>query len=147
EGTVSINATPNGGTFSGPGMTGNTFDPSVGTGTYSIVYNYTDGNGCSNSDSIVMKVSECTGLTDQANLVASLQVYPNPAKDVVVVKSELKNAKLLLVISDATGRVVSTETIDSNEEKVNISGFANGVYLLSIKEGNTLLRTIKLIKE
>ncbi len=42
---------PAGGTFSGPGITGDSFDPAVaGAGTWTIIYNYTDGNGCSNSD-------------------------------------------------------------------------------------------------
>lgn len=42
---------PAGGTYSGQGVTSNTFDPSIGTGSYSITYTYTDGDGCSNSAS------------------------------------------------------------------------------------------------
>lgn len=38
---------PAGGAFSGTGVSGNDFDPLVGTQT--ITYDYTDGNGCSNS--------------------------------------------------------------------------------------------------
>jgi PKD repeat protein len=42
---------PYGGTYSGNGVSGNTFDPSVaGTGTHNIVYSFTDANQCSNSD-------------------------------------------------------------------------------------------------
>lgn len=41
---------PAGGTFSGPGVTGNQFDPVVaGLGTHTITYGYTDGNNCSAS--------------------------------------------------------------------------------------------------
>jgi len=40
---------PAGGTYSGTGVTGNVFDPSVGADTYTITYSYTDpGTGCSN---------------------------------------------------------------------------------------------------
>lgn len=39
---------PAGGTFSGTGVTGSNFDASSGSQT--ITYTYTDGNGCSNSD-------------------------------------------------------------------------------------------------
>ncbi len=54
---VSLTGNPAGGTFSGPGVVGNTFDPSiVGTGTYIINYNYTDPNGCTNSDNISINV-------------------------------------------------------------------------------------------
>lgn len=45
---VVLNAgSPSGGTYSGTGVSGNNFDPSVGT--QSILYTYTDGNGCSSS--------------------------------------------------------------------------------------------------
>jgi gliding motility-associated-like protein len=39
---------PSGGTYSGTGVTGNTFDAgAAGVGTHTITYTYTDGNGCS----------------------------------------------------------------------------------------------------
>ncbi|MEH6511550.1 MAG: HYR domain-containing protein, partial [Maribacter arcticus] len=40
---------PAGGTYSGPGVIANTFNPAIGVGTYTITYSYTDLNGCSNS--------------------------------------------------------------------------------------------------
>jgi subtilisin family serine protease len=47
---VSLVGTPAGGTFTGTGVSGNSFNPSVaGVGTFTLTYNYTDGNGCSNS--------------------------------------------------------------------------------------------------
>jgi hypothetical protein len=47
---------PTGGTYSGPGVSGGVFTPSVaGPGTHPIVYTYTNGDGC--SDSISKNVS------------------------------------------------------------------------------------------
>ena len=47
---VSLVGTPTGGTFTGTGVSGNLFNPSIaGVGTFTLTYNYTDGNGCSNS--------------------------------------------------------------------------------------------------
>jgi hypothetical protein len=48
---VVLNGTPTGGTFTGTGIQGNTFNPSEITpgGPYVITYNYQDTNGCSNS--------------------------------------------------------------------------------------------------
>ncbi len=41
---------PAGGTLSGPGVTGTSFDPATaGVGTHTLTYSFTDGNGCSNS--------------------------------------------------------------------------------------------------
>jgi len=43
---------PAGGTFSGPGISGTMFDPSVaGVGTHTVTYSFTDGNSCTNSAS------------------------------------------------------------------------------------------------
>lgn len=43
---------PSGGTYSGPGVSGGSIDPiNAGTGTHTIYYMFTDGNGCSNLDS------------------------------------------------------------------------------------------------
>jgi len=52
---------PAGGTYSGPGVSGNTFNASnAGVGTHSLTYTYTDGNGCT------------------ASVTRSIQVYNTP---------------------------------------------------------------------
>ena len=49
---ATLAGTPAGGTFSGPGISGNVFNPATaGAGTHTITYTYTDGNGCTNSSS------------------------------------------------------------------------------------------------
>jgi hypothetical protein len=50
--------TPAGGTYSGTGVSGTTFDASVaGVGTHFIVYSVTDANGCSDTDSTSVVVN------------------------------------------------------------------------------------------
>ena len=45
-----VEGTPPGGNYSGTGISANTFTPSsVAPGSYTLTYDYTDGNGCSNS--------------------------------------------------------------------------------------------------
>jgi hypothetical protein len=52
---------PAGGTFSGPGVSNNQFDPGVaGVGTHVIVYSFTDVNGCSSSASASITVNDCS---------------------------------------------------------------------------------------
>ncbi|MCW5922183.1 MAG: HYR domain-containing protein [Saprospiraceae bacterium] len=48
--------TPGGGVFTGTGVTGNQFDPSVGAGDYTITYTASDANGCSNTCTFVITV-------------------------------------------------------------------------------------------
>lgn len=51
-------ATPSGGTYSGTGVSGGSFDPgAAGAGTHTITYSYTDGNSCSNSCTFTIDVT------------------------------------------------------------------------------------------
>jgi len=43
---VTLSASPAGGTFSGTGVSGNTFSVNQAPGSYNVYYTYTDGNGC-----------------------------------------------------------------------------------------------------
>ncbi len=58
---VTLAGTPPGGTFSGPGISGNAFSPSVAGigGPYTITYSYTNANGCSNSTTHQTTVINC----------------------------------------------------------------------------------------
>lgn len=69
---VALVGTPAGGTFSGTGVTGSSFDPSVGTQT--VTYSYTDANSCSNSSSasiVVNPLPNINGGADQTVCVGT----------------------------------------------------------------------------
>ncbi len=57
-----LTATPTGGTFTGKGVTGNNFNGSIaGPGPHYIEYNYTNGNGCTSSDTVFIYVNYPAG--------------------------------------------------------------------------------------
>ncbi|MEX0812806.1 MAG: PKD domain-containing protein [Chitinophagales bacterium] len=54
---VALTGQPAGGTFSGPGISGTDFIPEdAGTGNHTISYEFTDGNGCSNTEDNTVEV-------------------------------------------------------------------------------------------
>ncbi len=58
DATVVLRAHDPGGTWSGPGVSGNIFDPSVpGPGNHVISYTITDSNGCTDSDQMTIIVA------------------------------------------------------------------------------------------
>ena len=60
ETTVSLTGTPSGGTWSGPGVSGTTFNvQTAGIGTHQLIYNYSDANGCSAADTTEIVVEDC----------------------------------------------------------------------------------------
>jgi protein-tyrosine-phosphatase len=70
---VTLTGAPSGGTFSGPGISGNTFTPSsagIG-GPYTITYSYTDGNGCGNTSSQQTAVTGCVAPTQPGPISSS----------------------------------------------------------------------------
>jgi gliding motility-associated-like protein len=59
--SVALVGTPSGGTYTGTGVTGSTFNPTSGTQT--ITYSYTNGNGCTNSDVAIITVNPAPVVT------------------------------------------------------------------------------------
>jgi hypothetical protein len=76
----------------------------------------------------------CCGPTAAKPIAANenLFVYPNPVKSVLNVKNA-KNADITIMNLD--GRVVKTA---KNVSSVNVSDLANGIYSVTIKEGNRI---------
>jgi hypothetical protein len=67
-----LTGVPTGGTFSGPGINNNTFTPSLaGIGQHTLVYAYTDANGCSNQ-SVLQTTVNSNPIVSFTGLPASL---------------------------------------------------------------------------
>ncbi|NOU45613.1 MAG: T9SS type A sorting domain-containing protein [Bacteroidales bacterium] len=70
---------PEGGIYSGDGVTNNIFYQAVaGIGSHIITYTYSDENSCSNQVSMELFVDACLGVIENNK---ELLVYPNPATD------------------------------------------------------------------
>lgn len=125
---------PSGGNYSGTGVTGGVFSPAtVGVGTYTITYSYTDGNSCNAVVTDVMTVDACTGIqTLNADVVS---IYPNPSNGLVMVKTPVLNAQVN--VFDINGKKVFTQTTSSFETSLDLSHLANGVYQLNIVSENS----------
>lgn len=76
-GLVNLTGSPTGGTFSGIGVVGNTFDPAVaGLGTFNITYAYTDANSC--SASITQNINVTSGSSPVLQAVSPLCINSSP---------------------------------------------------------------------
>jgi len=142
---VVLTGSPSGGTFSGTGVSGNQFDPSVGTGTYTITYSYTDANSCSNSSQIVMVVNNCNSLVSW-NPQSGWNVYPNPFSDMLVFKNASSEA-LIITVWDATGKLMDKQQIPSEKEmKIATEKWSKGLYMIRVEQERNM-SYLKFIKE
>ncbi len=78
SGMVSLTGNPLGGVFSGPGISGNSFNPlAVTAGYHTISYRYTNGLGCTDSSQKVVHVIVCDNIREFSN-IGAFNIYPNP---------------------------------------------------------------------
>jgi hypothetical protein len=87
-----------------------------------------------------------------ANLVVETQeikIYPNPAKDNVTISYTLNTSTATLEIYDLAGRSISQKVLSSftGEEQIQTSTYQAGIYIVVLKDKNTVLRQQKLVVE
>ncbi len=73
------------------------------------------------------------GVNELKNAISSVNVFPTPAKNEINIEVELKsNLILSYEIFDINGRLVQTSLMSSTKEKIDISNFSSGGYILKI---------------
>jgi hypothetical protein len=83
--------------------------------------------------------------------VAGISVYPNPASSSLNVSWNVANAGTgTVTISDVTGRIVFTNTVDMSQtngnSRLNLNGIGAGMYVISVKANGVNYNT-KLVIE
>lgn len=114
-------------------------------------YDYINmGSGFTDNSEQDFYYEPATGIEKPATQY-DIKVYPNPAKDVILIKPDeaLKNKDLSLQLTDATGRVVrSLQTRWTGADiKMPMEDMAPGIYYLSVSDGNGTSRVEKIVKE
>lgn len=110
------------------GETSSTFSPTA-NGSYAVIG--TNPAGC-------VETSNCATVStisvDELSLDALVQVYPNPAVDVIHVVSNGSEI-MSYVIMDANGRVVLEKSMDENATELDLSleGISEGTYILEVE--------------
>jgi hypothetical protein len=68
----------------------------------------------------------------------SLSVYPNPASSFLIIKSDLlSSGNSVIKLIDSKGRLVLEDSLD-NDNRLDVSGVANGVYFLNLINDQTV---------
>jgi GEVED domain/Secretion system C-terminal sorting domain len=150
---VTLTGTPVGGTFSvqsgtASALTGNSFNPAA-TGTWTIVYSFTNASGCPDTSNINFNVNCTVGLNDITKGVASIQVVPNPTSGNFDLNITNAADKATIKLLSFDGRLLATEKVELNQNntvKMNIANYANGIYFVNVISGN-VNKTIKITKQ
>lgn len=137
---------PVGGTYTGTGVTANVFDPAVaGSGSWPIVYTYSDMYTCTDMASQTILVDLCTGIeAEAASQVSVVSVFPNPFSASITLTGIENSADV--VMYNVIGAQVGSWRIINSATTLQMENIPAGVYFLHIKTGSgTLIE--KIIKE
>lgn len=142
QSAVTLSGSPAGGTFSGPGIYGNMFDPALaGVGDHNITYTYTDNNGCTNSQTQTTHVAWGVGISDPQT-GATLKVIPTVSGGRFDVQFESAGGNASLRIVDAAGRLIESQSDlgPGFVRQFDFTSVAAGVYSIEVKWSGRIIR-------
>lgn len=105
----------------------------------------TDSNNCKQYRTII--ISNTVSIEDE-NINNSVSLYPNPAKDKLIIKFEQNNLEMVKIsIYDAMGRklfIDEKRLISNNEIKIDLKELNSGIYFiqLDLESGNTFIKKV-----
>jgi len=108
----------------------------ITNGSYNV--EITNADGCKAISSSVLITS-----INQINQNNNFEVFPNPANGFVTIKGSIAHFKLELY--DILGKTVQSQTTSTNNIKINLSEFEQGIYFYVISNENNVVQTGKLI--
>ena len=92
-------------------------------------------------------IGDNTGLSDsQITLVA--EVYPNPVADRLNLRvGDTDITNLRYTLTDNNGRTLASADIADTQTAIEMSSLVQGVYFLRVTDGETALKTFKIVKK
>ena len=78
-------------------------------------------------------------------LAASVNLYPNPAKEYVEIRTSENVNVTLMEVYDVYGKLISTVNAIDNPTRINVSSLANGMYFVRVttEEGSVTKTFVK----
>lgn len=95
--------------------------------------NAVNNNGSNGGDQVVTAVSEPENALSisEARLLA-FKMFPNPSTDVVNIQLPSGTAEAKVGIFDYTGKLLSSQTVTSSSQQVDVNNLASGMYLIRV---------------
>jgi hypothetical protein len=89
-----------------------------------------------------------TGIDDLPVLDFEIVVFPNPASDHLIIRTDKEQHKNLhYQLYDLSGKIILQNKILETETKIPVNHLKPAVYLLRIIEGNRQMRAFKVVKQ
>jgi hypothetical protein len=122
-------------------MQSSTISLSLANGMYKIVVEATDQKPQTAKDSVSFEIKKSTGI-EETELTEVIKIYPNPVKDQLNIEYKFDTPQLIYKeLYDLDGILLfngKTEILREGIDRIDMSGYSSGVYILRIRNrGNT----------
>ncbi|MES2680745.1 MAG: T9SS type A sorting domain-containing protein [Bacteroidota bacterium] len=101
-----------------------------------------ESNNCTGFKTIIIEVSECTGIDEIAGKDL-LNIYPNPTNGNLFIELATDTK---IILFDALGRKVFEDALKSGKHRIELHGYGEGMYFLSCIQANKT-KVTKIILE
>ncbi|MEO5564998.1 MAG: reprolysin-like metallopeptidase [Chitinophagaceae bacterium] len=144
NGTTQLAISENGGT------TSETISRTYTAGTYYVrVYGFNNANSATSCYTLRVALGTATrGELYTVNTPKQkIDVFPNPSSRSIKVNLTGIEGKSEIIVTDINGKVVLRKQVSSVTSVLDISRFASGLYLVSVKNNGKEVSSTKIIKE
>lgn len=97
--------------------------------------------GCQNTITIEQRVSACTGI-EKTTSESSIRFYPNPGQGIIEIEVNSAPVTARVEVRNYLGQLVFTSNLS---ERIDISAFEKGIYIVSVVDGSTTLYHTKYV--
>lgn len=133
---------PSGGTYSGIGVSGSNFDPSItGPGMYWVYYTVSE---CQSSDSTSIVVMNCVGIGEIQKL-NEFVVVPNPGNGLFKLEGNGSQVDEVMV-HNALGKLIFNSSDWKLSSTIDLTSQPDGLYILTVRSEQNI-QTHQLIKQ
>lgn len=110
-----------------------------------VSFGSTDLTATGYKDMFLIKLSS-GGLSTAQYLSEQWRVYPNPVKDILTIEVPQTHSETSVELYNLLGQKIMEYNPVNNTEHIDVSGLAQGVYLLTIRQ-NGINKTVKIKKK
>jgi hypothetical protein len=80
---------------------------------------------------ILIAVCQSSSIDDPINLYGDIRIISNPITDLLNIETSIQDNKTVKIF-DSTGKLIFLNTFSGQEDQIDLSSFAKGVYILEI---------------
>ncbi len=86
-----------------------------------------------NSPNVNFTTDCAVGVLDAYIESSKIDIYPNPSDDIINIEIEIIN-NAIIEIYNASGNLIFSNELNSMIQKIDVSGFSEGIYIVKIKQ-------------